>query len=284
MRIGAATAGLGALWLCIAPGAAAAEEAAPVGAHRDAVPGDVHWSGRDIYARVLENRFRSLVQDAVMTSADRSGNRQVTRLQMTWQDFRDADGEPSESGVLSKALVKYSHPFDLRHTGYLVIYNEGRLSDQFVYLPNRRKVLRVNLRSEAVFGTDFSVEDILPGEIQDASYRRLQDEVLDGRAVFVVEAIPTELATSEYSRFLVYVDKARFVPLRTRYWDAAGVEVKELRAETDSVTEFDGVWVPLKITMRHLILGSSTTLEIDNVQANPELPRVTFAPERLEAH
>jgi hypothetical protein len=77
---------------------------------------------------------------------------------MTWKNFREND-EPVR-GVLSKTLVKYTHPFDLRFSGYLIVNNHQRHNDQFVYLNSSRRIRRVNLRGEAVFGTDFTFEDV----------------------------------------------------------------------------------------------------------------------------
>ena len=263
--------------------AGAGDARAALTAAAPAAEDDSQLSGRDIYDRVTANRFRSIVQESTLRSSDRGGREQITKLRMHWKDFQDGDPE-SERGILSKTLVKYFQPFDIRHSGYLVIHNDGRPDDQFVYLPGRRKVVRVNLRSEAIFGTDFSFEDVLPREAQDASYQRLEDAEIDGVPTFTVEAIPTDFADSEYSRFLVYVEKARYVPLWTRYWDEAGVEVKELRVDRDSIALYDGVWVPMRVRMRHLLLETSTTLEVTHLEPNAEIPRATFALQRLEAH
>jgi hypothetical protein len=266
------------------PGPAPAADAAAAVVAAPAPPADdAHLTGRDIYDRVTANRFRSVIQESTLRSADRGGREQMTRLHMKWKDFRDEDGN-AERGILSKTLVKYTHPFDIRHSGYLVIHNDTRANDQFVYFPERRKVVRVNLRSEAVFGTDFSFEDVLPREAQDASYERFEDTEIDGVPVFTVQGIPTDFADSEYSRFLVYVEKERYVPLRTRYWDRAGVEIKEARVDRDSITLYDGVWVPTRVTMQHLLHETSTTLEVTHLEPNPELSRATFALQRLESH
>jgi outer membrane lipoprotein-sorting protein len=274
----------GLAWALVAPGAARAGEARAAVAEIPPPPADdSQLTGRDIYDRVTGNRFTSLVQESTLTSADRGGHTLTTKLEMHWQDFRGKDGKP-ERGILSKTLVKYSYPFDIRYSGYLVIHNDGRANDQFVYLPERRKVVRVNLRSEAIFGTDFSFEDVLPHEAQDATYERREDTEIDGVPAFTVEAIPSDFADSEYSRFVVYVEKARYVPLRTRYWDAAGVEIKELSVDRDSIKLYDGIWVPTRITMRHLLHDTSTTLEITHLDPNPEIPRATFALEHLESH
>jgi hypothetical protein len=271
--------------LAAATPALGAGEAARKPAAAPAAPADdnAKLTGHDIYDRVLRNRFESFSQETQLISGDRGGRKQESRLELTWQSFRDANGNPTR-GVVSKTLVRYVYPYDVRFSGYLVISNHERLNDQFVYYPSRRKVVRVNLRSEAVFGTDFSYEDVIPREIEESEYQRVADETLDGIPVFVVEVVPKPFAASDYSRVRVYVEKARFVPLRTRYWDDAGVEIKELRAVSSSIRNFDGVWLPMEATMRNLQLESYTTLVVSNFVPNPHLSQATFDLSRLESH
>jgi len=244
---------------------------------------DAKLTGRDIYDRLLRNRFEAFSQDTQLISGDRGGRQQESRLQLTWQSFRDENGQPTR-GVVSKTLVRYVYPFDVRFSGYLVISNHERINDQFVYYPSRRKVVRVNLRSEAVFGTDFSYEDVIPREIEESEYHRVADETVSDIPVYVVEVLPKPFAASEYSRVRVYVEKERFVPLRTRYWDDAGVEVKELRAVPSEIREFAGIWLPMKATMRNLQQDSFTTIVVSNFVPNPSLAQSTFDLSRLESH
>jgi hypothetical protein len=269
----------------LASAALAIEPVAPPAAQREAVVDALpaQLDGRDIYERVLENRFHAYEQTSRLVSGDRGGAEQESRLHMTWKSFRNGEGKPS-SGVLSKSLVKYTHPFDLRYSGYLIQNNAGRPNDQFVYLASSRRIRRVNLRSEAVFGTDFTFEDVLPRELEEASYRRLPDEVVQGVTCHVVEVTPTADADSQYSRFSVSVETLHFVPLRTRYWDERGVEVKELLADPTRIREFDGVFIPTFLTMRNLQLDTYTSLHVEELHANPDLVEATFDLRRLEAH
>jgi hypothetical protein len=268
----------GALLTAVEP-PARAEDFAPARQEKS----DAELTGRDIYQRVLDNRFRSYIQKSVMVSGDRAGNHQETVLRMWFQSYREESGE-AQVDTLSKTMVKYLEPFDLRHTGYLIIQHPDRGSDQFVYLPTNRRVRRVNLRGEAVFGTDFSFEDVIPREIEHADYERRADTILHDIPCFVVEAVPKPENDSEYSRFLVYVDKQRNVPLRTRYWDEQEVEIKELDAAPESIQRVGGIWVPTRATMRHLRLETYTELRVDELEPNPTLKRSTFELRRLEAH
>jgi outer membrane lipoprotein-sorting protein len=265
---------LALLALCTLPGASA--EPQP---QAPAQP----LSGRDIYARVISKRFRSFSEESRLISADRSGREQETRLRLHWKDFRDGNGVPTD-GILSKAVVRYTHPTDIRYAGYLVQSNAERTNDQFIYYPSKRRVVRVNLRNEAVHGTDFSFEDVVPRELEDARYERRADATFGEIPVFVVELVPRPKAGSEYSKVWVYVDQQRFVPLRTRYWDAAGVETKELSADPASLRRFENVWIPMQTTMRNLQLETWTRLEITDFVANPELAEAVFDLARLESH
>ncbi len=248
-----------------------------------APPDDDPLTGRQIYDRVLANRFDSFEQSARLVSGDRAGNEQESRMRVMWQSFRDEAGEPVR-GVLSKSMIRYTHPFDLRFSGYLIINNHERPDDQFVYLASRRRVSRVNLRGEPVLGSDFSFEDVVPREIEEATYQRLPDESFDGRSCHVVDVVPDPATDSEYSRFRVWVERERFVVLRSVYWDRAGVELKELRAPVAAVRDFGGIYVAMHTDMKHLQLGSYSRLTIDELQPNPTIPRKTFDPARLEAH
>ena len=142
----------------------------------------------------------------------------------------------------------------------------------------------MNLRGEPVFGSDFSFEDILPHRIDDADYTRLADDRAQEADCFVVTAVPKAHVLSEYSRVHFYVDKQRFVPLLTRYWDDRKVEVKVLSADPSEIERIDGVWVTRRVTMRHLKYGSFTTLELRSIEANPALTDTTFELRRLESH
>jgi hypothetical protein len=262
--------------------------ALPVSADEAALPRvakgeDATLTGRDVYQCVVDNRFRSYVQDAKLTSGDRGQAVQESSLRMTWSSFRDEQDEPVD-GVFSKSIVRYTQPFDLRYSGYLIVNNDDRPNDQFVYLNSRRQVRRVNLREEAVFGTDFTFEDIVPHEIEDADYKRLPDEEIEGVKAYVVEVTPKPEQDSEYSKLLMHVDKARCVPLFTRYWDEKGLEVKQLNVKADRIETIEGIHWPMELTMKNLQLESFTTLEVEKLKPNPKLRRSDFDIRRLESH
>ena len=270
--------------VCVASSVSLAADA-PATASRNSedAPASDGRTGRQIYDEVLANRFRATRQSARLVSGDRSNNALESRMTVLWKSFRDENDRATE-GVFSKTVVRYTHPFDLRFSAYLVLNNEDRPDDQFVYLNSRRRTRRVNLRGEAVLGSDFGFEDVIPREIEDAEYKRLPDDVFDGRACHVVEIIPVASANSEYSRLRSWIDKEHPVVLRTQYWDHDGIAVKEGTAPFAEVREIEGVWVPMHAEMKNLVSESWSRLLVEDFEPNPVLDPIEFSEGRLETH
>ena len=64
-------------------------------------------TGRQIYDKVLANRFRATRQNAKLISGDRSGNAMESRMTVLWKTFRD-DNDKAVEGVFSKTVDRKS--------------------------------------------------------------------------------------------------------------------------------------------------------------------------------
>jgi hypothetical protein len=246
----------------------------------DVVP-EGEFSAKEIYERYLKNKLHSAVQHQKVISTDPSGSTQTSRFWVRWKDFRDENKQPTD-GVIAKTIVKFQDPFDMRHTGYLMIVNDDLSRDQFVYQPSSRKVRRVNLRQANVGGSDFSFDDLGFDDVDDATYVRFEDEKIDGVAVYVIEAKKKPEVISRYLKTLAYLEKEHYVPLKARYWDHAGVEVKQMDAEPHSLKEFNGVWVATHSQMKNLQQGTHSELYIEDLDPNTEIAEAMFSTFRLQ--
>ena len=135
-----------------------------------------------------------------------------------------------------------------------------------------------------MIGTDFSFDDFLISldDLEDGEYQRHPDEIVEGVSCYVVEAFAKPSTKSRYSRSIAYLEKDHYVPLRTRYWDEVGVEVKEIVSPLRSIDEFDGAWIPTESTATDLLEETRSTLIIDELVPNPDLEDSSFAISKLE--
>ena len=212
----------------------------------DAVPPSDGLTGRDIYQRVLDNKLDTSYIEHRMVSTDPGGSEQTLSFWSRFKDLRSPEKAP-DGAVISKTVMKFTSPYDKRDTAYLFIEKKGGADDGYHYSRARTRVSRISPAKESIFGSDFSLDDLaVVRHIDDATYERLPDEVVQGKPVWVVDVHHKPESKPAYARSMLYVDKDRNVPLRTRHWDEAGVEVKELDIPSEKIRQFAGVWIPME--------------------------------------
>lgn len=246
----------------------------------DALPQGASLTGREIYDRFLDNRFRRSFQQLRVVSRDPGGSEQSTTFTLSLEDVRDEQRRPRD-GVKARILIEVWEPFDLRHTQYLIIAKDPGPDDEFLYQPSLRRARRVGIKQLPLMGTDYSFDDIAYHDIEDARYVRRPDEVIDGTPVYVIEALVKNTLDSEFHRTLTYLDKQHYVPLRIRYWDAYGVEIKELSADPATIRAFGDTWVATPYTMRNLRQHTSSVLYIEHLDSEPEFAKNLFSVSRM---
>jgi hypothetical protein len=249
----------------------------------DALPEGGSLSGRTIFDRFLDNRLHSAVEWQTVVTRDPGGSEQKMRFWVRWKDYRDAK-KHAVDGVIAKTLLKFQEPEDLRQTGYLLIMNENRSNDEFIWSPATGRVRRVRLRGVGVMGTDYTLDDIGWKNIEDAEYERLTDENLDGIPVYVLEVTMKPFVDSDYKTMRTWIEKEHYVPLRTLYRDKNGVDMRELRAEATSIEDFDGAWIPTRSVMTNLKEKTSTSIFVEGLDPNVKLADQHFSALQLTMH
>ncbi len=249
----------------------------------DALPGTDGLDGRAIYQRVLDNKLETAYFEHRMSSTDPGGSVQNLKFWSRFKDLRTSESAPKGT-VISKTIMKFTEPYDKRDTAYLFIERKGTEDEGFHYSRKRERVMRIAPAKESIFGSDFSLDDLaVVSHIDDATYERLPDEEVQGVPVWVVDVNHRPETDPAYARSLLYVDKDYDVPLRTRHWDEAGVEVKQLEIPRGKIKPYSGVWIPLESTMYDLSEKTKSVLEIDRVVDNPVIEDSIFAPQRLKS-
>ena len=113
-----------------------------------------------------------------------------------------------EFGDLSKSMIRFMSPADVKGTGFLIWENAGRDDDQFLYLPALKQDPRRIASSEKgsrFMGTEFTYEDLENRKVDKDDHKLLREEKLDGKLVYVVESIPKKGSDSQYKKLVSWV-------------------------------------------------------------------------------
>lgn len=176
-----------------------------------------------------------------------------------------------------RTVIIFQKPASVAGTRFLTIQNEGKPEDRWIFLPSLGKVRRVasGEGSGSFMGTDFSYDDISlmnrdPG--LDA-YSILRDETLDGKECRVIEARPNDPGF-QYSRMLLWIDKAGSSTLKTELYDRKGELAKVL--EIQAYREIQGRLTAVATKMSTVQAKTSTTIFMDIVKYDDPIPASVF--------
>ncbi|MGF1697998.1 outer membrane lipoprotein-sorting protein [Vibrio lamellibrachiae] len=191
----------------------------------------------------------------------------VATMQML---LKNAQGESSTrlmhlkslevKGDGDKGLTIFEEPRDVKGTAFLNHSHTVEADDQWLYLPALKRVKRISSRNKSgpFMGSEFAYEDLSSFELEKYSFNFLNDEVIDGTEVFVLEQIPTD-KNSGYTKQVVWLEKLEYRPLKVEFYDRKGALLKTLTF-TDYKQYLDQYWRAHTMAMQNHQTGKSTVL------------------------
>ena len=135
-----------------------------------------------------------------------------------------------------------------------------RDNETWLYLSALGRVKRIaagNSEEEtepaSLFGSEFTTEDTDTGKLEEYTINLLGETTQAGRDVWQIEMIPNaeRARKTRYSRMVHYIDKERFVALRSDMYDQYEREVKRLMASR--VELVNDIWMARSLTMMNLV-------------------------------
>ncbi len=192
-------------------------------------------------------------------------------------------------GEEKRTVLFYQSPRNVKGTGFLTFdYPDATLDDdQWLYLPALRKARRISAsdRGDYFLGTDFSYEDIKKEgkiEISDYDFKTLGRDVVDGREVILVEAIPVNKASAKelgYGKLVSWVDPSNWVVVKIQFWDIKLNEFKTLKAS--DIRLVDGIWTRHNLNVTNHKTGHYTEFVFSEVDYTSAVKDSVFSRQSL---
>lgn len=227
-----------------------------------------------VHANVPDQTSRQFLSFKV---TDRSGLVDEASLETFWKKFPDGRW---------RLLARFLGPENVRGTTILM-YERENGTDIFVYLPDLRRVRRINKRtmSGAIAGTDLTFEDWerLQGLANDAELKRLPDSEIEGRPVYVLEALAAPDAETSYTRIVSWVDARTCVVLRSEIYEKGDRLRKVVTVPANAVWPEESGWIPRYSRVEDRLEGSQTEVFVDDISVNEELADKYFSQMALES-
>ena len=201
---------------------------------------------------------------------DRTGTKRVKRMQVQSKSTDDQ----------AKTRVTLTAPKDVVGQAFLFSENKGGEDDVWMHLPAFGLTRRIegSQKQGAFLGSHFSFSDLESRDIKKATYTKKEDETIGKTPVFVVEAVPKD--KSSYKSMLLYVRQSDHMPMKFKFFgEDPKTPTKTIFVEKLDKTTSGQPYIK-QMTLRPKE-GGYTTIAVEKVAQNPQLPDALFSKDHL---
>jgi hypothetical protein len=188
-------------------------------------------------------------------------------------------------------LTRFHAPAEVRNEGILILENSNGKNDVMLYLPNFKKIRRVESQQQSgsFMGSVFSYSDIATPHADDYQYKMIGNEKCEGDANLLclkIECTPSNSDIRErtgYSKSIVWIRPDNFMLERAEYFNLEGKLWKVLKAsDIKEVDQKSHKWLAHTLSITNKNTGEMTSLVFSNVKVNSGLSDSIFTQQNLQ--
>jgi len=183
-----------------------------------------------------------------------------------------------------RTVIVFQQPRNVAGTRFLTMDTVSGNTDQWIFLPELGKVRRIAATESggSFMGTDFSYDDIsaVDRDVALDTHTLLREEALNGRQCYVVESVPKDSSSFQYSKTVSYVDKERSLIYKVELYNRRGELIKLM--EMSDFRDVQGRLTPMQTKVSTVGAGSSTTIFMEIMKYDDPIPEGVFTTAYLE--
>jgi hypothetical protein len=202
-----------------------------------------------------------------MLLTDRSGVTQARSMISATKDFKN----------LTKSYIRFTAPASIDGTCFLSWQVEGKDDEQFLYLPELGRDRRIasSQKDSDFVNTDFTYEDMQERNVDKDTHKILREEKKNGFNCWVIESVPLDPKSSQYRRWISWIPKDVYIPLRVEYY------TRVIRQPTKILTvrrleKVQDIWTVKEVEMKNSERNTQTILRTTQIKYNDGLPNRMF--------
>jgi hypothetical protein len=184
----------------------------------------------------------------------------------------------------SRTMIVFQSPSTVAGTRFLTMENPGGADDRWIFLPSLGKVRRVAASEGggSFMGTDFSYDDIssMSRGVELDTHTLLREEDSGGTPCYVIQSVPKN-SSYQYSKIIQWVAKDSKITTKIELYDKKSASpVKTV--EMSGIKEVQGRSTITMTKITTHAAGTSTTINMDIVKYDDNIPERVFTTEYLE--
>lgn len=220
----------------------------------------------------LNNGFKADTAALELVLYDAHGEKIVRKFESKSVEV-EGDGDHS--------INTFTWPADVDGTRLLTWAHKSGDDDQWMYLPVVKRVKRISSSNKtgSFMGSEFSFEDVGGEQLEEFTYKFIEEATLDGRKTWVVERYPNSVR-SGYSKQVVWFDQEYFNPIKIEYYDKKSELLKV--STYDGYKKYENWWRPTQITMKNVKTQKYSVVRWISYNLNADHKLELFSPDNLQ--
>lgn len=225
---------------------------------------------------VAAMEVESMEMAATLTIVDGKGNERKRQLITQTQEF---DG-------VSKTLLKFTAPADVKGTALLIFDYENQSDDMWIFLPALRKTRRIvsSEKGKSFMGSEFSNADMSIPNAADFSYNLLGEEVFEGHTCWKVESkcLNEDIEDENgYSRKLSWIEKGTYRCYKVEFYDLDN-KLAKVQLISNYKEDPSGHAFAYSMEMKNLQNNRKSLMKVDRYQSGMDFSEDSFSPALLQ--
>tara|TARA_B100000029_G_scaffold325373_1_gene317891 strand:- start:884 stop:1603 length:720 start_codon:yes stop_codon:yes gene_type:complete len=180
-----------------------------------------------------------------------------------------------------KQIIWFLEPKDDRGVAFLKIEHNNKDDEMRMWLPAFKKVRRISSKrkGDAFMGSDLSYEDLTSRDLNEYTYKRLDDELVNGTQCFVLESKPNTSAKSSYSKHISWIDKENLNILQEYSFDKRGALKKEKYFQHNKLKDY---YVMNQIRVKDVQKQHTTEVTFESLEVDTGINPALFQEKNLK--
>ena len=235
--------------------------------------------GTEVMQKVYDRQKPDFSQAAVMLTLAKDGK--VEEVRKVGEYGRCKNN-------LTDVVMIFLSPATVQNTRFLVKENNGKDDDKWIYLPKMKNTRRIasSEGDKPFVGTDFSYDDMSSREVDEDTHKLLKESEDKGnfKDLYVVESVPKDLKSSQYSKRISWVTKDSWIPTYIELYDKKGnlLKVNEIKSiQKLAGTNGRTYNIPTENVMTNVQTKHSSSMRLGNIAVDKPLPDRYFTTDFL---
>lgn len=188
-----------------------------------------------------------------------------------------------EQNDLSKKVMVFRSPASVRNTRFLIVENDGRDDDKWIYLPALKRVRRIasSEGDKSFMGSDATYDDMETREVERDEHELVREESFGEWDCYVIKGVAKDPEDSQYAYRLSWIDKETFVPVKVEMYDKQNEELLKVLT-VEELSSPQGYWLPTQTVLKNVQTGHATRLTIKKVVYDQPTPEALFTTNFLQ--